>query len=91
MGYFRFRRSIRFGPWFRVNVSKTGVSESIGRRPFTINLRGNRARETVSLPGTGISYTTQSTSRPARGSGLRFLALLVVLVVLVLVATRVLA
>lgn len=32
MGYFRFRRNFRLFPGVRVNLSKSGVSTSIGRR-----------------------------------------------------------
>jgi hypothetical protein len=39
--------------------------------------------KTVSLPGTGLSYAKRSTLRSARGSGLRFLALLRILVALI--------
>jgi uncharacterized protein DUF4236 len=42
---FRFRRSSPVGPGLRINLSKSGVSESIGRRGawFTIGPR-ERAR-----------------------------------------------
>ena len=83
MGFLRFRRTIRLAPWLRMNVSKTGLSTSIGKRGATINIRGDRVRGTVGVPGTGLSYSEQSTQRT--GSGTRALALLV-LVALVLVA-----
>ena len=59
MGYFRFRRSFRLFPGVRLNLSRSGVSTSIGRRGlwFTSGPRGTR--ETVGIPGTGISYTEQ--------------------------------
>jgi len=63
---FRFRRSFRLMPGIRLNVSKSGVSTSIGRRGawLTFGPRGTRA--TVGIPGTGVSYTEQSAwSRPA--------------------------
>jgi hypothetical protein len=54
---FRFNRRIRILPGVRVNLSKSGVSTSIGGRGawLTFGKRGTRA--TVGLPGTGISYT----------------------------------
>jgi hypothetical protein len=54
----RFRRSFRIVPGWRVNVSESGVSSSFGRRGawFTIGPRGTR--ETLGIPGTGVSYTT---------------------------------
>jgi hypothetical protein len=56
---FRFRRSFSIAPGFRLNLSKSGVSASVGRRGlwFTIGPRGTR--ETVGIPGTGLSYTEQ--------------------------------
>jgi hypothetical protein len=55
---FRFRKKI--GPF---NLSKSGVSLSIGRRGMTVNTplittRQRRTRLTVGLPGSGVSYTT---------------------------------
>ena len=54
---FRFHRSIRLLPGIRLNLSKSGVSTSIGTRGawLTFGKRGTRA--TVGVPGTGISYT----------------------------------
>ena len=59
----RFRRTIRLFPGVRLNVSKSGVSNSIGTRGawFTFGKRGTRT--TVGLPGTGISYTSTSSAR----------------------------
>jgi hypothetical protein len=57
---FRFHRSVRLLPGVRLNVSKSGLSASFGRRGawFTVGPRGTRA--TVGIPGTGLSYTEQS-------------------------------
>lgn len=41
-------------PGVRLNVSKSGVSTSIGGKGFTYNSRG---RVTASIPGTGIRFT----------------------------------
>ena len=41
---FRFRRSIKLFPGLKVNVSKTGISESIGRPGATVNFRGDRTK-----------------------------------------------
>ena len=64
---FRFRRSIRLLPDFRLNLSKSGTSMSVGGRGATMNYgpRGKRMR--VGLPGTGLSYSR----RFARGGGNR--------------------
>jgi len=55
---FRFRRSIRIAPGVRLNLSKSGVSTSIGGRGATINIGPKGTRHTVGLPGTGLSYST---------------------------------
>jgi Protein of unknown function (DUF4236) len=39
MGFLRFRRSIKLFPGVKINLSKTGVSTSIGRPGATVNLR----------------------------------------------------
>lgn len=67
----RFRRSIRVTPGWRLNLSKSGVSTSFGRRGawFTIGPRGTCA--TVGIPGTGVSWTEQqaATSQPRSRAG----------------------
>jgi uncharacterized protein DUF4236 len=65
MGFLRFRRTFRIGPGLRLNLSKSGVSASVGRRGswFTVGPRGTR--ETVGIPGTGLSYTEQQRIRDA--------------------------
>ena len=65
----RFRRSIKLFPGVRVNVSKSGVSTSIGTRGATVNVRGDRVRETVGLPGSGVSYSEQQRARGGNGLG----------------------
>jgi hypothetical protein len=52
---FRFRRSIKIAPGIRINISKSGLSTSVGGRGLTWNSRGAL---TASIPGTGVSYRT---------------------------------
>jgi hypothetical protein len=59
---FRFRRSIKIAPGVRLNVSKSGVSASIGRRGATINISEKGTKATVGIPGTGISYSESLSS-----------------------------
>jgi len=64
MGW-RFRRSIKILPGIRLNLSRSGVSASVGVRGAHITVGHGKVRETVGVPGTGISYTeTQSTRQP---------------------------
>ncbi len=53
----RFRDSIKLFPGVRLNVSKGGLSTSIGGPGATINLGRRGTRGTIGLPGTGISYS----------------------------------
>lgn len=62
---FRFRRRVRIAPGIALNISKSGVSTSIGGRGATINASRRGTRTTVGLPGTGLSYRT--TRSPASG------------------------
>jgi hypothetical protein len=75
---FRFQRRIRIGPGLRINLSKSGVSTSVGTKGawFTAGPRG--ARTTAGIPGTGMSYTETSRSRSGVGAVL-ILAFLVLL------------
>lgn len=52
----RFRKSISFGKFFRLNLSKSGVSLGVGPRGLNINIGPRGVRQTVGLPGTGLYY-----------------------------------
>lgn len=54
----RFRRTLKILPGFRLNVNKRGLSTSFGFRGFHITLGKQGIRRTVGLPGTGLSYTS---------------------------------
>jgi hypothetical protein len=55
MGW-RFRQSFTIIPGLRLNLSKNGLSASIGGAPFTLNVGPREVISTVSIPGTGLSY-----------------------------------
>lgn len=59
---FRFRRSISIIPGLKLNLSKSGISTSIGGRGATINFGRHGTRATFGIPGTGLSYSTMSPS-----------------------------
>ena len=67
---FRFRKRIRLLPGVWLNVGKSGVSTSVGGKGITVNLGKRGTRTTVSVPGTGLSYTntTGSARKPALGA-----------------------
>ena len=76
MGFFRFRKTIPLGKFFRINVSKTGTSLSAGRPGATINVRKDRVDGTVGIPGSGLSYKERLSNRGC-ASGFVFLLLMV--------------
>ena len=57
---FRFRKRLRIIPGVWINVSKKGGSLSVGGHGLTANISKKGVRETVGLPGTGISYQNQA-------------------------------
>ncbi|WP_439815177.1 DUF4236 domain-containing protein [Zavarzinia sp. CC-PAN008] len=59
----RFQKSIRILPGVRLNLSKSGISLSLGRPGATLNVGHGRTRTSLGLPGTGVSYQTQGKSR----------------------------
>lgn len=64
---FGFRKSFKIAPGVRLNVSSRGVGASFGVKGlrYSVNSRGQR-RTTMSLPGTGLSYTSTSSSGSRR-------------------------
>lgn len=64
---FRFRKSINVLPGVKLNISKSGISTSVGGRGATVNFSKRGTRTTVGIPGTGISYSTMVGKR-RRGS-----------------------
>ncbi len=64
MGW-RFRQSFTIVPGLRLNLSKSGLSASIGRAPFTLNVGPHGVMGTASIPGTGLSYRHHFGTTPA--------------------------
>ncbi len=62
----RFFRRIRIAPGITLNLSKSGVSTSVGVRGAHVTLGHGKVRETVGLPGTGLSYTTTAPAERTR-------------------------
>ena len=54
----RFYRRFRVGP-FRANLSKSGVSYSIGRKGAWLTMGHDRVRASAGLPGTGLGWYEQ--------------------------------
>lgn len=56
----RFRKSVSLGKFFRLNLSKSGVSLGIGPRGLNVNVGPRGIRKTIGIPGTGLSYQESS-------------------------------
>ena len=86
---FRLRRTVRLLPGLRLNLSKSGVSASVGTRGAWLTFGRNGTRTTVGIPGTGISYTSTSEAHeyqspaamPTRASAGWLVALLAMLAI----------
>lgn len=61
---FRMRKSFKIAPGVRLNASKTGLGVSAGVRGARYSVHSSGRRTTsVGLPGTGLGWTSSSTSR----------------------------
>ncbi len=50
----RFRRTIKVAPGVKLNLSKSGVSTTVGTKNLKFNFGKRGVKRTVSIPGTGI-------------------------------------
>lgn len=63
---FRYRKSINLGGGARISLSKSGIGASMGAKGFRVTKKaGGGIRTTASIPGTGISYVSESGKRTA--------------------------
>ena len=61
---FRFRKSINLGHGVRVNISKSGIGYSVGSPGLRVTKTAKgRVRTTTSVPGTGISYVSETLTK----------------------------
>lgn len=72
MGW-KFQKRIRLLPGITLNLSRKGVSTSIGTRGARVTLGHGKRRTTLGIPGSGISHTsvvsTSTTRRAGRSAG----------------------
>jgi hypothetical protein len=54
----RFRRTVKILPGVRLNISRSGISTTLGPNGVSINLGKRGTRTTVGIPGTGISHSS---------------------------------
>jgi hypothetical protein len=65
----RFYRRIKLFPGVRLNISRSGVSTSVGVRGAHVTIGHGETRETIGLPGSGLSYTHVEGARKSHGDG----------------------
>jgi hypothetical protein len=56
---FRFQKRIGLLPWLRLNLSKGGVSTSLGPRGADVNIGRSGVTTNAGIPGTGFSYRSR--------------------------------
>lgn len=67
---FRYRKSINLGGGFRVNLSTKGIGYSWGVKGYRVTKTADgRTRQTVSIPGTGISYVEEHGKKRQQSAG----------------------
>jgi Protein of unknown function (DUF4236) len=62
---FRFYKSFKLFPGVRVNLSKSGLSATVGIPGANINFGSRGTRTTLGIPGSGLSYVTQQKNSSA--------------------------
>lgn len=60
----RFKKSISLGSGAKLNLNKSSISMSVGKKGarYTVNSKGHTTT-TVGIPGTGVYYTSTSGDR----------------------------
>ena len=69
---FRFQKRISILPGVRINLSKSGVSTSLGPRGADVNIGKDGVTANAGIPGTGLSYR-QKVGRGGKGGWLAVL------------------
>lgn len=60
----RYRKSIKLSKHVRLNLSGSGIGVSVGGKGWRVSKMANgRTRTTLSIPGTGISHVSETSSR----------------------------
>jgi len=64
----RYRKRVKVAPGVHLNISKSGISTSVGKRGSTVNFSSKGTRVTTGIPGTGISHSQMVGKRKRRPS-----------------------
>ena len=55
---FRFRRTFKILPGVKINVSKSGMSVTVGPKGYHLTFGKQGVRQTIDFPGEGLSHTS---------------------------------
>lgn len=66
---FRFQRRIKIAPGLRLNISKTGISTSVGTKGASVNIGKKGVTRTLGIPGTGLSHRETIAAPPVADDG----------------------
>jgi hypothetical protein len=64
-----FRKSIKIAPGLKLNLSKSGISSTIGGKGLSVNIGTRGAYLNTGIPGTGISNRTKLDGKTKNNSG----------------------
>ena len=67
----KFRKRIKIAPGINLNLSKSGVSASLGKPGATVNVGKKGVKATVGVPGTGVSYSKKISGNSSRKVNVR--------------------
>jgi hypothetical protein len=68
----RFRRTVKILPGVRLNISRSGISTTLGPNGASINLGKRGTQTTVGIPGTGISHSSLMSPSTESGGDQKF-------------------
>jgi len=71
---FRFQKRFSILPGVRLNLSKSGLSTSLGPRGADVNIGRNGVTTNAGIPGTGISYRSKLGGAKGKSGGIGVLA-----------------
>lgn len=72
---FRARKTIKLFPGVKINLSKSGISTTVGIKGASVTHGHGKRRTNIGLPGSGLSHTSitstkANSNQPAQGSNL---------------------
>ena len=83
---FRFQKRIKILPGITINLSKSGLSTSLGPRGAKVTLGHGKTRTTIGIPGSGISQTSivSDDSEPKANNSIPAIVLLALAIIVFL-------